>query len=390
MKRIIDIDWIVLNLIILLPITTLFQAKVPIINKTIFFILIILLSYSLFVSTYKKTTIAFVFGFSIVYMLSFFFTDGVADNPNEYFYMLFFILYANYIVIKGRNIISVINGNRQHIYRVILIWNVCVLVSMFFKSSYRDGYFFSFTGNVFRSATSALFVLSLLIFIVEYNKKTILLSILPLYCIFAGGSRTYLFVGIIVFIMIYYMIVPSEKFFLVSLIPMGIILLIIICNSSIMNKINESLIVSSTDYYKDPLVKFSSGRSIFWKADLMAFFQGSIFHQIFGYGYNFVYDVNKLAINNRIWAHNDYINVLMNYGYIGLGCYVGVFWDMYKECTKVRGLPKWVNFSLIVIWAFNAFFNMFYTYICAVASYPFIVLGIVSFFEKNIVKENDK
>ena len=80
----------------------------------------------------------------------------------------------------------------------------------------------------------------------------------------------------------------------------------------------------------------------------------------------------------------------MNYGYIGLGCYVGVFWDMYKECTKVRGLPKWVNFSLIVIWAFNAFFNMFYTYICAVASYPFIVLGIVSFFEKNIVKENDK
>ena len=281
MKRIRDIDWIVLNLIILLPITTLFQAKVPIINKTIFFILIILLSYSLFVSTYKKTTIAFVFGFSIVYMLSFFFTDGVADNPNEYFYMLFFILYANYIVIKGRNIISVINGNRQHIYRVILIWNVCVLVSMFFKSSYRDGYFFSFTGNVFRSATSALFVLSLLIFIVEYNKKTILLSILPLYCIFAGGSRTYLFVGIIVFIMIYYMIVPSEKFFLVSLIPMGIILLIIICNSSIMNKINESLIVSSTDYYKDPLVKFSSGRSIFWKADLMAFFQGSIFHQIF-------------------------------------------------------------------------------------------------------------
>lgn len=74
-----------------------------------------------------------------------------------------------------------------------------------------------------------------------------------------------------------------------------------------------------------------------------------------------------------IWAHNDFINLLMNFGYIGLILYLYVFLDFSLKILKekeIRGIRK---YSYFFIWLFNAMFNMVYTYIIATIAIPFIL-----------------
>ena len=108
--------------------------------------------------------------------------------------------------------------------------------------------------------------------LITKKRINIVYAIIPMFCIFSGGSRTYLAVGLAICVAMYYIITPSRRFFWVSLIPIAVVFLAIILNSSIMDKIDSSLTVSSTEYYQDPLVKFTSGRSLFWLADIKAFF----------------------------------------------------------------------------------------------------------------------
>ena len=297
------------------------------------------------------------------------------------------MLFAYYIIIQYNFIRQYLIENTAYLKKIVVFWDVCVIISMFFSSSYNNGFFFSFTGSVFRSATSAIFILSLILILVTKKKGNIIFAIVPLYCVFSGGSRTYLAIGLALAFVAYYIATPNRSFFLMTIIPVVVIVGIIVVNSSIMDKINRSLTVESNSFYQDPLIQFTSGRSLFWKADLKAFFDGSLINQIFGYGFNFVYDVNEIAINNRIWAHNDFIGILLNYGYVGLFCYILMFKKMFTECVSQSMCPLWLKLTLIFIWMFNAFFNMFYTYSCACASYPFVLVGVSLFWEDRIKKE---
>ena len=387
MRGNINFNRVVMDVVMLLPITTLFQGIIPIINRILFFVLILSLAFIAFKK--KKTTyeISILMLFSISYVAAFIFTEGPLDNENDIFYLLFFILFSDYVISGYEFIKRYLKSNYNYLKGIVIAWDFFVFISIFLKSSYEDGYFFSFTGNVFRSATAATFILGIAMILITKKRINIIYAIIPMFCIFSGGSRTYLAVGLAICVAMYYIITPSRRFFLVSLIPIAVVFLAIILNSSIMDKIDSSLTVSSTEYYQDPLVKFTSGRSLFWLADIRAFFSGNIINQILGYGYRFVYDINNKAIHNRIWAHNDYINILLCYGYIGLASYLLMFRLMFKKCVSNLKLPRFIKIIAILIWFFNAFFNMFYTYVCASASYPFILFGISLFWENKIEKE---
>jgi len=95
---------------------------------------------------------------------------------------------------------------------------------------------------------------------------------------------------------------------------------------------------------------------------------------LLGNGYNFVYDVNYLNFGAKIWAHNDIINVMMNYGIVGLLLYFYAFLQIMKGRRRYSrcDLQK-ASFILFVgIWFVNAMFNMNYTYFCSVLSLPII------------------
>lgn len=378
---------LVMDTVILLPIATLFQGIIPIINKVIFFVIIAMLLYIFLINKKSAYEIMILIMFGVSYIIAAISTEGPLDNTNEIFYLLFFMLFSDYVILKYEYIKYYLQHNYNYLKKIVIIWNVVVIISMFFKTSYEEGYFYSFTGNVFRSATSATFILALIMILITKRKRNIVHAFIPMFCIFSGGSRTYLAVGLAICLAMYYMIAPSKKFFWCSLIPMALLFVSIISNSSIMDKIDSSLTVSSTEYYQDPLIKFTSGRSLFWKADMEAFFSSNLVEQLFGHGYRFVYDINQSAIYNRIWAHNDFINILLCYGFVGLVSYILMFKLMFEKCMLHFSFPKWIKIIAVFVWLFNAFFNMFYTYACASASYPFILFGFSLFWENKITRE---
>ena len=176
----IHINKLVMDVIVLLPLTVLFQGFVPVINKVVFFIVITGLLYIVLKSPHSLMETVVLLAFGLVYMLSFVFTGGVADNTNEYFYLLFFIIFSSYTIICYDYIKNYLVTRIPYLRKIVIIWDICVVISMFFKSSYKDGFFFSYTGNVFRSATASIFILSLILVLVTAKKSDIVWAIVPL------------------------------------------------------------------------------------------------------------------------------------------------------------------------------------------------------------------
>lgn len=98
-----------------------------------------------------------------------------------------------------------------------------------------------------------------------------------------------------------------------------------------------------------------------------------------GNGYNFIYDVNEIAIDDRIWGHNDFINILLTYGYIGVYIYLYTFISMSKHILKKGKVSKIIIYGYYFIWLFNAMFNMVYTYICATFALPYIMYSLIDY-----------
>lgn len=163
----INLNKVVLDAILLLPLTMLFQRILPIINKMVFFFVIASLLYITIRSLHYVQEAVLLLAFVVVYCFSLIVTGEMAENTNEYFYLLFFMLFSSYTINRYDYIKQYLMTHTAYIKRIVVLWDLCVIVSMFFKSSYRNGFFFSFTGNVFRSATAAIFILSLILIIVN-------------------------------------------------------------------------------------------------------------------------------------------------------------------------------------------------------------------------------
>ena len=322
----------------------------------------------------------FIVGIFIILLIiyDYFITKETLYNFNELFYLPFCVLFFTYISETFTKYKDFLASEKKYILKIIFIWSFLVVVSAFFSSSWivdwgGAKYFGSFCRSVWRLAPTAVFIGTLIIALMVYykNKKFLFLLAIPIFCLFMSGSRTYMVVGILLFLTAWYYYVNSKTHFLLSIIPVGIMLFIFILNSSMMSKFET--VLNSKDSYFDPLGTLTSGRSIFWEADIEAFIEGNLREKLFGNGFNFIYDINYRAFGGLVWAHNDFIQCLVSHGILGLGLYLYSVIVVMKNITNGK---KYI-FPFILaslIWLFNAFFNMFYTYFCSMLSYPILLL----------------
>lgn len=75
-----------------------------------------------------------------------------------------------------------------------------------------------------------------------------------------------------------------------------------------------------------------------------------------------------------IYAHNDFINILLSYGYIGLILYFIVIFYTIKSFFNNEKIQSKL-FSLIIFGVFFscAFLNGFYVYLCTLLAFPFLM-----------------
>lgn len=364
------------KLILCFALTTLISKYVSFVNKILFVVLIFIQIILYLYRGVRKKDLCFFVVFIAVNIFAVLSTNFPLYNINDIFYFPYMVLFYLYWAKNRERVVELLKNNAKFFNGIILIWSGLVLISMFIPSSYTTSsagrFFCSFSGDTFRLAPTAIFIISISYFLIKYCKQrnALLYTVLPLCCIFMGGSRTYLGVAILMLVVIIYDYWQQKYKFWLLILPMSAIIIYALLNSPIGEKFIFAL---RENIYFDFWGTFTSSRSVFWKDDMIAFFKQPFIKQLLGSGFNFVYEVNIESVKIAIWAHNDFIQILTTFGYVGLILYIVCFVKLFRSLKKTKVKNRFCFFAVLMVWIFNAFFNMFYTYFCSMLCYPIFV-----------------
>lgn len=318
-------------------------------------------------------------------------------SPKESFttYLMYavWVIYFLYLSNNYVSLFDAANKKRAVINSTVVIWEIIVIISALFPSSYEytwgeGSYFISFSNTSFELAPAASLIFALIIFCYACDgnaRKAVLLSAVPVVCSFASGSRTYLVVIALELLILAMMIIKS-KITLLAFIAIALIASIgLLSMTNIWAKFANAFQYSndSSAFWS----VFTSGRDAFWKADMNAFNKGGLVNQLFGYGYSFVYEVNESSFGNRIYAHNDFINILLTFGWTGLIPYFLAF----GKCVLLFGrqMERGFFFSILAIWLFNAIFNMTYVYMNATFGLGLLMIAAAKYCQDHKEKSSN-
>lgn len=104
----------------------------------------------------------------------------------------------------------------------------------------------------------------------------------------------------------------------------------------------------------------SSGRNILWEIDMNHFKNSNIINKLIGNGIDFPYKLHLKEYGDAIWSHNDFFNILIVNGVIGLGIYVYVLMNYIISISRDRSLGDKLSIcGLLILVAFG---NGLYSY----------------------------
>lgn len=362
MKTQINLIELYIRMIFIFPLTTLLQGYVSSINRITSFILLLTAIYLVLKQKYQSNNIIFILLTFLTVFISIITTGTMPYNINIVFYFIGWVLNVVLFTTRSDQIKNMIFQNRRFVLLITLIWEALVVVSFFLPSSYVHGAgvtsFASFTGDTFRLCTSTFQILAhvFILMICYHEKKSILLLLVPIITVFMCGSRTYFVIGAVLSILCLYRFFNDRRLFIASLVPLIIISVYFVGKSAIGDKFH---VTNQIGYY-GYLATFTSGRSDFWLVDIASYFDGNLFNKLLGYGFNKSIDVNYARYGNRIWSHNDFIECLLTGGLIQLSIYLASIKKLFSFYANERN--RFFIISLLGVWFFDAFFNMFYTY----------------------------
>lgn len=313
---------------------------------------------------------------AVLHVIALIFTDFPMYHTNMLFYFLMWVLLYLYFAKSKNKILEVLASSDRYITTFLWAWTLLVGVSAFLPSSYVDSYFYSFTDSSFRLMPSVLITTALAMYMIikRNDSRYYLFLLVPLYAAFMNQSRTYFGVFLLFFIMFLYIRMKSRRMFYMALIPVCFIVLLVAMGSGIADKFAQVWKTGVTT--ERFLSSFTNARTIFWKWDLEAFFDLPFWQQFVGNGFDFAYEVTD-SHGVAIWAHNDVINLLMNFGYIGVAIYTWSYFKMVKSFwPRKKAIPAAVRYLFHGAVFLNSMMNMSYTYFCAVISYPLFLCVI--------------
>ena len=371
---------IYLGIICVFPITTtLIDGTLA--NKLLFVILFAAHLLSFLNGPLKAKTILLLFWLAVHYMFAVYCTEFPLWNSNLLFYFPFFLMYMCFMCDNMDSVMCWLCEKKRYLHTVVNIWTVLTGSSIFFPSCYyvKEGgslYFGSWCNDIFRLGPSAMFIQILVIFLFSTDKRKSWLSymIVPLYCVLMGSSRTYVVVGVCLFVVFWYIYCGNKKVFWGTVIPLGAIFVALIMASSIGDKILYTL---DENGYGDFWFRVTSSRSELWEKDLTAWSKMPFLNKVLGCGLGFTNDVSGR------WGHNDFVEIVCSFGMIGVILYLISVDSIHKKAWNQLRVPLPVKACAILVWFFNACFNMHYVYFCAMLSYPFLIFALRICFVKD-------
>lgn len=293
------------------------------------------------------------------------------ENIGLMFYYPFFLLYTSALILNRNILYKVILNGQRFFFFIVYLFLFLVILSSFFSSSYfykEAGtlFFGGFVGDTFRAAPASLFIHSLVVILGTLKKKRFILYHIVLFIVYLfGSSRTYLFLGVIL-LMIHFLIFYSyKKFLFFGGIGFFCVLSFIFCFEIQLPIINKILYTFEYDDKHSFLFYLSSSRTTIWSTILSCWWElTSSMDKFLGCGIFF-----SLNSYYGLWSHNDFIEILVSFGVTGLLFYLCLNFILLSQVPNIV-----IKFLLFLLWFFNAMFNMYYTYMCCLLSFPIIVI----------------
>lgn len=359
----------------LFPLTVFVQMYNNTLNRFVFIALVFALVFVFFSeslredSTITVASVLIVLASVAVSVYAYLITESSLINFNDAFYLPFWTLFLCYFA-KRHDYVERYIGAHQKTFANLIALSTAVLA--LFIVSNRS---YMFVGR-HRLASGAFLLVaeSLLLFQKTSDKRYLLPILIGAFTIFNSTSRTYLIMLLVLLVVGYYRHLSSRPLFFISIIPLSIVFLFLVANSD-MAQYFEYKQVGNFDFWGS----VTSGRTVFWAADLELFKTGSTIEKLFGHGFNAVYYANASVIA-LIYAHNDFLNVVLSTGIAGLSLYFSAFFSFLKTLSKHAraGIPLLI--AIAFLFMFNAFFNGQYNYPAATISmlylYMFLKEGV--------------
>lgn len=264
---------------------------------------------------------------------------------------------------------------------IVITINIVELIMLISHKGYVDVY--SWQGTFFRGTNSMPHTLSYLmlatmifgiIYIIYTHKKWFLVMFLvPSYCIFASGARVSLILAILLIaILLSYVMTEKEKNLIIKafkILPPVIILLFLlrnkILNSNLMAKITTRITSGNS----------TAGRIYIW-SDLLKhyLYDSSIIQYFWGQGDDktYYFNLNNIRVGVEVWAHNDFMQIIIGKGFIGFFMYIIALLNYIK--TLIRRSGNIYTLAIIVFIIVAAVLNGFYSYRDINMCIPFLMI----------------
>lgn len=279
------------------------------------------LVWKLMTPTYKDTLLCF-FGIIVCTCMTCFQAIDFLRNMNDLIYFLTAILWLLFMSnIENRKGLYKAYINHIMLTKITIISSYVIIVgALFTKTTYgyhwgKASYFVGFAGTQHAMASGMCIVASVLLLYSITNKFSwinLFLFFISIYVVFETGARTFI---IPILILVAFYIQNSYKNIgmkrLVYCIGIFVTIYMVV-HSSMIEKFG--FVVSGGNMAASQMDGFTSGRSLFWKVDLQEYARGNIFQMLFGKGFDHIYEINARYVNQKIWAHNDFIHLLCGGG----------------------------------------------------------------------------
>lgn len=262
---------------------------------------------------------------------------------------------------------EVIQSNTKIIEIMLSVSEIIMILFCFLKVGYTDIWEGNYYIGPFSNPhTTTYYLIVLMIFATILRKKNNniinnIFLIVPLILSFITGARVPFLGAVIVFLYNYYLDYTKNKrlfkyetivFVSISIIVI-ILLLFNIIEIPVLNKIFDTLREGN----------FSNSRNHIWRVNLIVFSESNIFRMLFGYGAAYPFEITQYYLQARVWAHNDFIQILVSYGLVGLAIYMYILIDFF---VKNR------NIFIIMLLLFLAIVNGMFTYDVFIMALPLL------------------
>jgi len=222
--------------------------------------------------------------------------------------------------------------------------------------------------GLYSSPHQAAYRLSALIVFIAYmytidNNKKILISIIGIITtilLLKTGARTPTIIGCFLIMFMLYSkrkeLFEITKKYIIKYKTKAKIILPILIIIAIYLILNSAFIQKMVNLSAQT---FDSGRAMLREAELNYFLKSNIKNILFGNSLNTIYTVNQLTIGARIWCHNDFMQILLQFGVLMLLVYMYSYIKFIKHQKKELNNKKTkiIFYIITILFLFVSFYN---------------------------------